>query len=549
LSNGSPIVSVKFWNFRSVAESIELSLAEKLILLVGQNNSGKTSIMRFLALLLNKSWGSLDEKHDVPVGKSLPVHFQIQLSRSSFDTRLGQRKFLRQMVASNSAGGVYLKGHFTSQQLIWDFDEKFFELVPKSYFVQNNFHQDHGSSSSSAQDNLNQFKNSMQSWLDDLIGTVYVPSLRFIATQAVPHFAQRTFPGSTVAFSIIDAISQLSSMDGSVDQRAKAKDQLAEVEKFVAHCLEEKNVSLSVTHSKNDLFVTIDGKEIPIGNLGSGVEQLILLGMASFAFPGKTVLIDEPELHFHPRTQKLLIRYLLEKSDSRFVIATHSAAIIDAADGCILHVEETQGNTSTKLVKSNSERFEAIRNLGHSPSELVQSNFVIWVEGPSDRIYLLKWISLLNTELVEGVDFTILFYGGSVLASHEFDDEARDLVKALSVCRQFAVYMDSDKAKTTSGLKTRVQRVDSEVIKAGGMSWISNGREIENYVPFEIVNELSSKLSGIAPSKNKFSKIVVSKKCDKVRFAKEVIERWTTEWPLDLKPKIEELVSRIIRAR
>lgn len=542
---------MKFWNFRSVVEPIELPLDERLVLLVGQNNSGKSSILRFLALLLNKAWSALDEQHDVPVGQSLSVHLQIEFSRERFDKLIGQRASLRQIMAQKPTESVYLKASFNKDEFKWDFDEKFFELVSRDYFAMSNFSRDHGSSSSSTQDNINQFKNSLKGWLDDLIGTVYVPSLRFIADHgaSAPHFAQRQFPGSTMAFSVVENIAQLSSMDGSVDQRIKAKKQLSEVEKFVAHCLEKESVSFSVTHTKSNLFVSIDGKEMPIGNLGSGVEQLILLGMASFSFPGKTVLIDEPELHFHPRTQKRLIRYLLDNSDSRFVIATHSAAIIDAADGSIVHVDEQQGRTSTKLVTSNSGRFDAVRNLGHSPSELVQSNFVVWVEGPSDRIYLLKWISLLNPDLVEGVDYTILFYGGSVLANHEFDDEAGDLVKALSVCRQFAVYMDSDKTEVDSKLKTRVQRVENEVNKVGGMSWVSNGREIENYIPYEIVVELSKEFSGVVVANSMFDKVVDGKKCDKVKFAIEVVERWSLDWPLDLRPRIEELVSRIVAAR
>jgi hypothetical protein len=202
-------------------------------------------------------------------------------------------------------------------------------------------------------------------------------------------------------------------------------------------------------------------------------------------------LIDEPELHFHPRTQKLLMRYLLEHSKARLFVATHSAAIIDASEGAILHVEEKSGKTTAKSVSSNLERFESVRNLGHSPSELVQANFVLWVEGPSDRVYFLKWLSLVRPELVEGIDFAILLYGGSVLASHTFDEGDADLVKAFSVCRQFAVYMDSDRAKAGSTLKTRVTRVVNEAAAAGGMAWVSDGREIENYVPASIIKSLS----------------------------------------------------------
>jgi energy-coupling factor transporter ATP-binding protein EcfA2 len=512
-----------------------------LTLLVGQNNSGKTSILRFLALLFNKAWSSLDE-FDVPVGGQLPIFFTVKLKSLLLSQQLDNRSYLRQIIQFDPDSDIILNGSFTKDSFVWDFDESIFDTVPKAYFQQNVFQRDGGTTSSNVSDNIAQFKMGFQSWLGDLAGSVYVPSLRFIAEHgtSVRHFGQREFPGDIVEFSIINKISQLQSFDGTGDQRAKARQQLISVENFVAHCLEKQSVSFSVSDSKNNLFVTIDGKEQNIGNLGSGVQQLILLGMASFAFPRKLVLIDEPELHFHPRTQKLLLRYIVENSSSNLVIATHSAAVIDAADGAILHIDEKWGKTTATNVGSNAERFEAIRNLGHSPSELVQANFVLWVEGPSDRIYFLKWISLVDPELVEGVDFSILFYGGSNLASHGFEHDADDFVKSLSVCRQFAV--DSE-------LKTHVKRVVGEVVTSGGISWISAGREIENYVPNTIITELSNIFSGVSTASGEFERILDASKCEKVKFAKAVVERWADEWPLDLEVQLKELVKAINAAK
>ncbi len=70
-------------------------------------------------------------------------------------------------------------------------------------------------------------------------------------------------------------------------------------------------------------------KQISIKDLGSGVEiilTLLLLKNIAGASKGKIVyLIDEPELHLHPKAQEKLLELLLEESkDKQIFISTHS---------------------------------------------------------------------------------------------------------------------------------------------------------------------------------------------------------------------------------
>ena len=47
---------------------------------------------------------------------------------------------------------------------------------------------------------------------------------------------------------------------------------------------------------------------------------------------------------------------------------------------------------------------------------ILQANCVVWVEGPSDRIYLKHWIEAVTSELIEGLHYSIMFYGGRLLS-------------------------------------------------------------------------------------------------------------------------------------
>ena len=64
-------------------------------------------------------------------------------------------------------------------------------------------------------------------------------------------------------------------------------------------------------------------------------------------------------------------------------------------------------------------------DLGYKASDLLQTNSIIWVEGPSDRIYINFWLNEIDDSLVEGVHYSIMFYGGrlfSHLTADDYDD-------------------------------------------------------------------------------------------------------------------------------
>ncbi len=69
--------------------------------------------------------------------------------------------------------------------------------------------------------------------------------------------------------------------------------------------------------------------DLPVTSLGSGVEMIISLlfleTLASLSKENIVVLIDEPELHLHPRLQEKFVQYLIEFSKTNQVfISTHS---------------------------------------------------------------------------------------------------------------------------------------------------------------------------------------------------------------------------------
>ena len=135
-----------------------------------------------------------------------------------------------------------------------------------------------------------------------------------------------------------------------------------------------------------------------------------------------------------------------------------------------------------------------ISELGAKPSDLLQANGIIWVEGPSDRIYLNRWIDLYSEgRFQEGRDYQCAFYGGALLARTQFKspEEAKtDLVNLIQVNPNIIVVCDEDRVSKDSEIKGRVKRIEMEVQKIPDAHiWITDAKEIENYIPGSVLEK------------------------------------------------------------
>lgn len=80
-----------------------------------------------------------------------------------------------------------------------------------------------------------------------------------------------------------------------------------------------------------DLFTTFRDRSVPLAVAGDGVRGLIRLALELAAHPGGLALVEEPEVHLHPRALRQTARALVaaSKRGVQLVLATHSLELID----------------------------------------------------------------------------------------------------------------------------------------------------------------------------------------------------------------------------
>jgi predicted ATPase len=121
------------------------------------------------------------------------------------------------------------------------------------------------------------------------------------------------------------------------DERIK-RNKFVAINAFVKAVTENSTAEIEIPHDRQHILVHMDGKILPLSALGTGVQEVIMLAAACTLHDDQIICIEEPEIHLHPLLQRRLIQYLKIRTTNQYFIATHSASIIDATEAAVFHV-------------------------------------------------------------------------------------------------------------------------------------------------------------------------------------------------------------------
>ena len=255
-----------------------------------------------------------------------------------------------------------------------------------------------------------------------------------------------------------------------------------------------------------EIYLTESGKgDIRLSQSGSGLKTVLLTLLLLEVEPTITksprestiFALEELENNLHPALLRRMLAYLRRYADehkSVFFLTSHSSVTVDVfanqSDAQIVHVRHDGKDARVTPVGGYLSHRGILDDLDIRASDLLQSNGIIWVEGPSDRRYLNRWIELWSEgELYEGNHYRILFYGGRLLSHFSSDDPADvgSAVALLGINRNLALVMDSDRKKAKSWINKTKLRLREEIGRLDGISWVTTGREIENYLSRDVL--------------------------------------------------------------
>lgn len=151
----------------------------------------------------------------------------------------------------------------------------------------------------------------------------------------------------------------------------------------------------------NSYNIKISKKEssFSVADASSGERELLtyLFTIHALNVRDALILIDEPELHLHPRWQSLLMsmfEILSKETGNQFIMATHSPKFI--SPDSINYVSRIyRDNNTSKIVRLDESKLPKSKHLfntinSHNNECIFFADVVLLVEGISDRIFFQK---------------------------------------------------------------------------------------------------------------------------------------------------------------
>ena len=259
-------------------------------------------------------------------------------------------------------------------------------------------------------------------------------------------------------------------------------------------------VTLIPEYGRDTVAVKIgDDDQFPIYDLGDGLQQVIIITSAAYLEQESSIFfIEEPELCLHPGLLRKLALFLLSHTNHQYIATTHSNHLLDLAethkDVLVYRVvkKNTNDGNSFSFQECTKDR-EILADLGVRASSVYLSNSTIWVEGITDRLYLKTMMrkyldsipdgarKIMLEGFLENYHYTFVEYQGGTLGHWGFDDDdTTERLNASRLCSDAFLIADGDvlnkserAAKLTEELQERFHLLP--------------GKEIENLLPAPVV--------------------------------------------------------------
>lgn len=297
-------------------------------------------------------------------------------------------------------------------------------------------------------------------------------------------------------------------------QKKDSRDFLSEWQKILNKYFfsNVSEISIEIEKETDVISLKIGNVERSIYDLGDGLQQIIILTYQAIKNKDKSLLffIEEPELYLHPGMLRQLIEFYLNETKHYYFFTTHSNHLLDMiveSDDVIIKkfIKQDNNNKPFKICSCGQDK-ELLKLLGVRPSSVYLANCTIWVEGITDRLYILKYMEKYLQKLsdsdkkkyekyskfIPNYHYSFVEYSGNNITHWNFDDDEISLfedkgMSAKQVMGTMFVVSDGD-------IENKKDRLDYLKNSLKENFFVLEGyKEIENTLPSKSIKEVARK--------------------------------------------------------
>jgi len=200
-----------------------------------------------------------------------------------------------------------------------------------------------------------------------------------------------------------------------------------------------KDVSISVAYRQN-------GKNYDIIAGGSGFHQTLTLLAFMYGYHPTTILLDEPDAHLHVNLQREILDYFKKKSAERntqFLIATHAEEFARGVD--VSQIVSLLSQVPRRI-QSTPEILRAMSDVSNEEiTRLIASPYILYVEGQSDERILRAWANQCSAQsAIDKVCFKAMGGGDKTTMKKAADDHFAALQQVIPEVSRLMLFDHDD---------------------------------------------------------------------------------------------------------
>lgn len=231
------------------------------------------------------------------------------------------------------------------------------------------------------------------------------------------------------------------------------------------------------------------GRRLDILYSGTGLKHFLDVLIKTTVSGASVVLLDEPELGLHPDLQRRFVEYLTllaQIKGTQFFLATHSQVLLNYAES-ITYFRITNAKGTRELISVTTDAVDTLlSDLGLRPSDVLNQDICLLVEGATDVIYFEHVIRVLYKDAFQKTALGILQYGGGA-AEGIVSGSIR--VANIVPAQKYTFWIHDRDAPPEANPNTNATQFRNALQRDGLECHIFSKREIEYYFPASLLIE------------------------------------------------------------
>lgn len=392
------ICGLKINNYRGL--DINIDTIEKVSILIGQNDCGKTNICSAILKVLDYN------KRRIPFIASDSTNsnkesIEIEIKLSADDLTNEQSAIVGNYIHNDTEGKKYIIA-----KLISTYNEETLEYEDTLIYGDPDL-------------DYEEVKINTQTQLDKILSIVYITPVYDIDNSKKDFFRYKETEnkdnGIFFSENILKEINKLSDtiqdekiihdIQCELNENGEFKDLLENLKFKIIPNVKEENIYKSLS------VATYDENDIEFNNIGDGKNKVFSMILKSKTYNNdkqKIYIIEEPENHLYVLLQKIYISALLKMNPSQLIITTHSPYTIDFEKvNQIIKItcERSTGNrTINRFDNINNEDFKKFGYLINvEVAEMLYYDNVLLIEGDSEK-YFYSLLMSIDTDFLKRIN-------------------------------------------------------------------------------------------------------------------------------------------------